>query len=117
VPSGPTFASLNCRLAALIVAVQVEPALGKLQPKLVKAAEKAKTRKEAAEGFCAQGDAKGVKRQLKKVVRKLIQFSHRLRSNQARKTVDERVREPFALEADAIQNDARTLLTAPTCGS
>jgi hypothetical protein len=116
VPSGPTFASLNCRLAALIAAVQAEPALGKLQPKLVKAAETAKMRKETAEGFCTQGDAKGAKRQLKKVVRKLIQFSHRLRSNQARKTVDESVREPFAVEGDAIQDDARTLLATPPCG-
>lgn len=115
VPVGPTFSSLNCRLAALIAAVEAEPGLGILQAKLVKAAAKAKERKEAAEVFCADGNVKGAKRQLKKVVRKLIQFSHRLRSNQARKKVEEAIREPFAEDADAIQNDARTLLGAVTC--
>jgi hypothetical protein len=115
VPVGPTFASLNCRLAALIEAVEAEPALGLLQAKLAKVAAKAKGRKEAAEAFCADANVKGAKRQLKKVVRKLIQFSHRLRSNQARKKVDESIREPFAEEADTIQDDARTLLGALTC--
>jgi hypothetical protein len=116
-PDGPTFTSLNCRLAALIASVQAEPALGKLQPKLVKAAQKAKQRKEKAEAFCAGGSAKKAGKQLKKTVRKLIQFAHRLRSNKARKTVDEAVREPFALTADAIQGDARTLRDALVCGS
>lgn len=116
VPVEPTFASLNCRLAALIEAVEAESALGRLQPKLDRAARKAKLRKESAEAACAGGSAKAAKRQLKKVVRKLIQFSHRLRSNQARKTVDEAVREPLAVAADAIQDDARTLLATLACG-
>ena len=57
-PVGPTFESLNCRLAALIAAVQTESQLGKQQAKLDKAAQKAKERKETAEAACAQGDAK-----------------------------------------------------------
>jgi hypothetical protein len=96
VPVGPTFASLNCRLAALIAAVEAETRLGKLQPKLDKAARKAKQRKEAAEVACAGGNAKASGKQLKKVVRKLMQFPHRLRSNFARRKVDEAVREPPA---------------------
>ena len=64
--------------------VQGESRLGKQQAKLDKAAQKAKERKEAAEAECASGDAKAAGKQLKKVVRKLIQFSHRLRSNNAR---------------------------------
>jgi hypothetical protein len=116
-PDGPTFLSLNCRLAALIAAVQAEPALGKLQPKLVKAAQKAKQRKEKAESFCAGGNAKKAGKQLKKTVRKLIQFARRLRSNKARKTVEETVREPFAQTADGIQQDARTLRDTLVCGT
>lgn len=113
---GPTFASLNCRLAALVAAVETEPGLGKLQPKLIKAARKAKQRKEQAEAFCAGGNDRKAGKHLKKVVRKLIQFAHRLRSNKARKTVDEAIREPLALGADAIQQDARTLREDPGCG-
>ena len=116
-PVGPTFASLNCRLAALIAAVEAETRLGKLQPKLEKAARKAKERKETAESACADGNAKASGRQLKKVVRKLIQFSHRLRSNSARKKVDEVVREPLAEAADEIQQDARALMDGLGCGA
>jgi hypothetical protein len=115
VPVGPTFASLNCRLAALIAAVQAESQLGKQQPKLDKAAQKAKERKETAEAACAQGDTKAAGKQLKKVVRKMIQFSHRLRSNNARKNIPEEVREPLAETADEIQEDARELKDSLSC--
>lgn len=115
VPVGPTFASLNCRLAALIAAVQAETQLGKQQAKLDKAAQKAKERKETAEAECAAGDAKASVKQLKKVVRKVIQFSHRLRSNNSRKNIPEEVREPLAEAADEIQEDARELKTNLSC--
>jgi len=116
VPDGPTFASLNCRLAALIAAVQAESRLGEMQERLVKAAQTAKARKESGEVFCAEGNAKRAGKQLKKTVRKMIQFAHRLRSNRARKNVDEAIREPLATAADGIQDDARTLQHDPGCG-
>jgi hypothetical protein len=117
VPVGPTFASLNCRLAALVAAVQAQAQLGKLQAKLVKAAEKAKQRKETAEEKCAEGKTKPAGKQLKKVVRKLIQFSHRLRSKSARKKAPEEIREPLAVAADAIQQDARALRDELLCST
>jgi hypothetical protein len=76
---------LSCLQPSLIDAVGAEPGLGNLQPKLQKAAQKARQWKEAAEAACSGGNAKAARKQLKKVVRKLIQFSHRLRSNSARK--------------------------------
>lgn len=115
VPVGPTFASLNCRLADLIAAVQAESQLGRLQPKLDRAAQKAKSRKEAAEAACDAGSQKKANRQLKKVVRKLIQFSHRLRSRSARRKAPEEVREPLAAAADVIQADARALRDTVDC--
>jgi hypothetical protein len=115
VPVGATFASLNCRLAALIAAVQAEPQLGKQQAKLDKAAQKAKERKETAEAACAEGNAKMAGKQLKKVVRKMIQFSHRLRSNNARKNIPEEVREPLAETADEIREDAGELKDSLSC--
>ena len=114
-PVAPTFASLNCRLADLIAAVQAESQLGRLQAKLDRAAKKAKTRKEAAEAACDAGSTKKANRQLKKVVRKLIQFSHRLRSRSARRKAPEEVRESLAAAADAIQADARTLRDTLDC--
>jgi hypothetical protein len=115
VPDGATYASLNCRLAALIAAVQAESRLGAMQERLVKAAQTAKARKENAEAFCAEGNSKKANRHLKKTVRKMIQFAHRLRSNRARKNVDEAIREPLATAADGIQEDARTLSRDPGC--
>jgi hypothetical protein len=117
VPVGATFASLNCRLAALIDAVQGESRLGKFQAKLLKTAQRAKARKETGEAACADGNARVAKKQVKKVVRALIQFSHRLRSNNARKNVEQGVREPLAAEADGIQRDARTLAKSPACAA
>jgi hypothetical protein len=117
VPVAATFASLNCRLAALIEAVRAESRLGKTQTKLLRAAQRAKQRKEAAEADCAGGNAKSAKKILKKVGRNLIQFSHRLRANNARKTIDQTVREPLVSAADAIQRDARTLMGRLACGT
>jgi hypothetical protein len=102
-------------LAALIAAVQAQTQLGKLQEKLATPAQTAKERKEAAEVACAEGDAKASRKQLKKVVRKMIQFSHRLRSNSARKNVSEEIREPLAQDADEIQEDVRELKLQLSC--
>jgi hypothetical protein len=115
-PDGPTFPSVTCRLRALIADVEAEPALGKLQAKLAKAAAKALQRTERAQEICDSGNARKSGKQLKKTVRKLIQFAHRLRSNKARKTVDESVREPLAETADEIQEDARELRETLACG-
>ena len=115
VPVGPTFASLDCRLAALIATVQGQPELGKQQAKLDKAAQKAKEREEVAAGKCASGAAKASGKQLKKVVRKLIQFSHRLRSNRSRKSIPEEVRAPLAETADEIREDVRELRETLSC--
>jgi len=116
VPDGPTFASIDCRLAALITAVESESQLGKQQSKLDKAAQTAKAREVAAAAACGSGNAKTSGKQLKKVVGKLKQFSHRLRSNNAKKNIPESVREPLAQDADGIKTDADTLRTQLSCG-
>jgi hypothetical protein len=116
-PDGPTFASIDCRLAALIAAVQSEPQLGKQQSKLDKAAQTAKSREEAAAAACTSGNAKKSGKQLKKVIGKLGQFSHRLRSNNSRKNIPENVREPIAQDADGIQADASTLKGRLSCAA
>lgn len=115
VPVGPTFPSLVCRLDALSAATGAEPALEAFAEKLSKALGKADQRLDGARVECADGDAKHSRSQLKKVVRALIQYSHRLRGRPARKKVPEEVREPFAATADAIQEDARTLRESVVC--
>jgi hypothetical protein len=114
-PPGPTFPSLNCRLAALIAQTEAASALGALQEKLLVPLGKAKDRKELAETQCAGGQTKQPKARLKQVVRLLIQYAHRLRSHSASKKVPENVREPLAQAADAIREDAKRLRQTLRC--
>lgn len=114
-PVAATFASIDCRLADLIAAVEGEPQLGKLQTKLDRAAGRARDREQMAAEACGTGSTRTAKRRLKKVVRKLIQFSHRLRSAGARKKVPEEVRTPLIDAASGIQTDAQQLRGSLDC--
>jgi hypothetical protein len=116
VPSGPSFASLNCRIAALRDAVGAASALGDAQAKLAKALDVAKAKKEDGEARCAAGDAKRARKRLQQTGQKLTQFSHRLRSHASRKKIPAEVREPLAAEADRIRDDAKRLRGALACG-
>jgi hypothetical protein len=115
IPSGPTFASIGCRLDALLADVQAETQLGNIQAKLVKALQTAKDRLTDAEAKCVASDAKHAKKRLQQTATKLVQFSHRLRSNSTRKKVPEAVREPLATRADRIQGDAKTFRGTLAC--
>jgi hypothetical protein len=116
VPSGPSFASLNCRIAALEDAVDAATQLGDAQSKLAKALDVAKAKKEDGEAKCAGGNAKKAGKRLQQTAQKLTQFSHRLRSNASRKKIPAEVREPLAAEADRIRDDAKTLRHMLACG-
>jgi hypothetical protein len=100
---------LNCRTGALLAKVQAESALRNVQQKLVHALQIAKTRKEDGETKCANGDVKHARKRLQQAAQKLIQFSHRLRSNSSRKKLPEEIREPLAVKADGIKDDAKML--------
>jgi len=115
VPVGPTFGSLDCRIADLIAQVEAETALGDLQPKLEQKLGKAKERTEQAEAFCLEPTLKRARSRLKQTVRAMIQFSHRLRSRAVRKKVPEEIREPLAASGDGIRDDASALRGALVC--
>lgn len=81
----------------------------------MKTATKAKERKDAAESACLSDRAKQPQKNLDQVAHQLAQYSHRLRGSAARKKIDEAIREPFAIAADAIADDAKTLRSALIC--
>ena len=114
-PDGPTFRSLNCRLAALIDATGVAAALGDLRQKLSTPLGKAKARTELAETLCAGEHLRQAKARLKQVRRQLIQYAHRLRRRSAAANGPTEVREPLARTADAIHSDAVTLRKTLRC--
>ena len=115
VPIGATFASIDCRIAALRGGVAGESRLGLLQPKLLKSLDGAKTQNAGAEATCAGGDAKHARKQLQRAAKALQQFAHRLRSNAVRKKVPGEVRDPFATASDAIQTDVKALRRSLAC--
>ena len=105
----PTFASVNCRLGVMIARLEAAPDLGRLQAGLVNAAKQARAKKEQAENFDAQGKAKQRRNALKKAVKKLGSFLHKLASRSSRKVIPAATRQSFVDEATPILNDLRSL--------
>jgi hypothetical protein len=112
---GPTFRSLNCRLAALLAQVNAAPDLGTLQARLRELVELAKDRKEQAEDACREPDSHDTKKQLKKAGRKVNAVLHILRSRRARKFLPPMLREELLATADAIRGDLQTLKREVRC--
>jgi hypothetical protein len=113
-PIGPTFASLNCRLTALIAEVGSDTDLGTLQTKLVDDLQKAKMHKEQAEMLCRQASKRRTKNALRPAINKVSQFFATLGSRKAR-TIPATVTARLRALADAIRSDMKTLERAVEC--
>ena len=104
-----TFAQLNCRLMALRIRVAGAD-VGKLASKLRGQLLAATAKKEQAEDKCASGDTKRARKGLKKSERKIIGFSHRVRSLNGRRAIpDAALRDELTGTADGIKDDMKTL--------
>ena len=114
-PSGPTFRSLDCRLAGLIAEVTTAPALGPLQTKLRHQLEGAKEREERSEARCRAPNLRRAKSELAKGIRKMIQVKKTLRSRKAQRTIATPTREALLAAADGLQTDLGTLRGALRC--
>jgi hypothetical protein len=115
-----TFDSILCRLDEQSALVQTTPELGKAATKLAGALNKATSGTTKASDACDTGDTKAAGKQLKKAIRRMIQYNHRLGSLKSRKTIPDEVRTPFLDAGRGIQNDMQSLkknLTCPPPGS
>ncbi len=112
-----TFVSIDCRLDALIA--RIEGAAGFSRPQtqmqLVHQLTKAKGKKLDAETLCAKPDVKHARSRLKQVIRGMIQFGHRLRSNTVRRRIETGLRTELITSGDQIQADLKTLRGALRC--
>jgi hypothetical protein len=116
VPVGPTFASLNCRLAALIAQVAASPDLGTpRQEKISKSLSKAKLRKEGAETKCTESKLQSVKGQLAKAVLRIVGVKKTLGQPAARREVPAALRVELTTTLNALQADLRTLRKSVRC--
>ena len=112
---GPTFASVICRIEALLARVNAESRLGAFQSKLAHTLTKGRDRATAARDLCRASNAKKSKNRLRQVGRALIQYVHRLAGLPARKKLDDALRNDFLGAGKAIQPDAGTLRTNLRC--
>jgi hypothetical protein len=116
VPTGPTFASLNCRLAALIARVDASPELGTpRQAKISASLAKAKLRKEGAEAKCAESKTPAVKGQLAKAAVRIVGVKKRLGQTSARRQVPEGLRAELTETLNGLQTDVRALRKSVRC--
>jgi hypothetical protein len=116
VPTGPTFESLNCRLATLIAQVAASTELGgPRQSRISKNLAKAKLRKEGAEAKCAESKTLGVKGQLGKAVLRVVGTRKTLSSPAARSTIPSPLREGLVAALSDLQVDLRTLRRNVRC--
>lgn len=115
IPAGPTFASIDCRLDALLAHLNATPALGNFAPKLTHNVDKAKLRDVDAEALCRTSNVKKTKKRLQQAAKELTLYVHRLKGLAARKRLDPAVRQLFVDEGTPIQGDLRTLRSALRC--
>lgn len=116
VPTGPTFASLNCRLAALIAQIAASSELGApRQARILNALSKAKLRKEGAEEKCSASKPQLVRGQLVKAVMRIIGVKVTLSLPGARREVPAALRGELLATLNALQADMRTLRRNARC--
>src|SRR5262249_1304301 len=113
-PVNPTFASIDCHLAALIDEVAVDSQLGTLQTKLSTQIQSAGTRTTAAAPRCRQGSRRGTRKRLRAGIKKIGQFLHTLGSARAQ-TIPQTERDALRTIADGIRSQMKLLLRAVQC--
>jgi len=109
-----TFDSTSCRLGELATAVAAQPELERFATKLGNALDKAQRNVNLGGDQCDEGNAKTAGKRLKKAIRRMIQYGHRLRSLRARQIItDETLRMQYVDAGSAIQQDLEALKKAP----
>jgi hypothetical protein len=113
-PVGPTFASIDCRLAALLARVGAASELGAVRKRLFGRLEQATTRDRHTESLCSQGKRRRTRKAFRPSLAALARFLKILRSRRVRS-----VPTPLASElrtaATGVRDDMRTLQRHLVC--
>jgi hypothetical protein len=111
-----TFDSTSCRLGELASAVATQPELAPFATKLGNALDKARRSVNLGGDQCDQGKTRTAAKRLKKAIRRMIQYGHRLRSLRARQKIEsEEIRLQYVDSGNAIQQDLKALRKALVC--
>jgi cysteine-rich repeat protein len=114
-PAAPTFASIDCRLVALLARVTAEPGLGVFRAKLVQNLSKARDAEEGGDSACTASDLKRTRQRLKQTIRDLIEYAHHLKTLRARKKLPGTLRADLLAEGNPIMSDVKSLKRAVRC--
>lgn len=112
----PTFASVECRLDALIDATSRANDVGSPKPALLAGARRAKALTLQAEQSFGAGNARRARNLLRRAIRRLIGFEHRLRTLHAHRVVGTDTRTMLLELAGGIRHDLRLLLPGGSPG-
>lgn len=104
-----TFVSILCRLDVLVGQVQASGDLGRLKKGIEGAVTKARLKTQQGREQDAGGRTKKANTALKKAIRRMITFSHKLRSLNARRIIPPATSEAFLGQAAPIEEDMRAL--------
>ena len=114
-PAAATFASIDCRLIALLARVTAESSLGASGPKLVKNLSRVKESEEAGGAACAASDRKRARKRLKQAVRDMIEYTHHLQTHSAHKKLPGALRTDLLAAGTPITDDVKTLQRTVQC--
>jgi len=114
-PDAATFASIDCRLIALLARVTTESNLGDSGPKLVQNLSRAKEAEEAGGSACAASDRKRARQRLKQTIRDMLQYTHHLQTLRARKKLPGPVRTDLLAAGTPITHAAQSLRRTVQC--
>ena len=107
-PVAPTFASIDCRLAALLARVGTASELGALRQRLLDRLQQATTRERRTESLCSQDKRRPRRRALRPALTALSRFVKILRSHRAR-AVPTSLASELRTAAEGILGDMRML--------
>src|SRR5262249_1525264 len=115
-PPAATFASIDCRLVALLARVSTaESNLGASGPKLVQNLSKAKDAEEAGASACAASNLKGARQRLKQADGAMWQDAHHLQTLRARKRLPGALRTDLLAAGNPIKDDVKSLKRTVQC--
>src|SRR5262249_21272 len=115
-PVAATFASIDCRLVALLAQVTTaESDLGTSGPKLVQNVSSAKAAEEAGASACAASDLKHASHGLRQAIRDMIEYAHHLQTLRARKKLPDALRTDLLAPRNPIPDDAKSLKRNVQC--
>ncbi len=111
----PSFASIDCRLALLLMDVNGASGLGTYQAKLAANVIKARSRATDGGTLCRQSNVKKTKKRLQQAEKAMNQFVHRLNGSAAKRKLDPMLRPTFVAAGTQLENDVKTFRGTVAC--